>query len=502
VEFLQNLGLGLSVAFTPANLLYALTGSLVGTLVGVLPGIGPVATISILLPFTFSLPPASALIMLAGIYYGAQYGGSTTAVLVNLPGESSSVVTAIDGYQMARNGQAGFALATAALASFMAGTFATFLIALFAPVLAEAALKFGPADYFSLLLFGLVAAVILAHGSVLKALAMIFAGVLLALMGIDVGSGTERFTFGVPAFMDGVDFAIIAMGLFGIGDMIVNLEGKDEERTFLKRVRGLWPTLAELRSILPAAARGTLLGSALGTLPGGGPTLASFSAYAVEKKIARDPSRFGKGAPEGVAAPEAANNAAAQTSFIPLLTLGIPGNPIMALMLGAFMMQGLQPGAQLLTERPELFWGLIASMWTGNVMLLVLNLPLVGIWVKLLAAPYRMLSPAILLFCCVGAYSINRSAFDVFLLGGFGLLGYLLYRLRCEPAPLLLGFVLGKMLEENLRRALVISQGDPMVFLERPISMTFLVFTAALVVVLCAPMIRAGRRRVFTEEER
>ncbi|MGB3389003.1 MAG: tripartite tricarboxylate transporter permease, partial [Pseudaminobacter sp.] len=427
MELIGNLGIGFSVAFTLSNLAYAFTGALIGTLVGVLPGIGPIATISILLPFTFSLTPDAALIMLAGIYYGAQYGGSTTAILVNLPGESSSVVTAIDGYQMARNGQAGLALATAALASFIAGTFATFLIAFSAPALSQLALKFGPADYFSLLLFGLVAAVILAHGSILKALAMISVGVMLSLIGIDASSGQQRFTFGIPAFGDGIDFAIIAMGLFGIGDMIINLEGKDEDRTFLKRVGRLWPSFSQLRAIGMPALRGTLLGSAFGALPGGGPTLSSFASYALEKKISKDKSRFGRGAIEGVAGPEAANNGAAQTSFIPLLTLGIPGNPIMALMLGAFMMQGLQPGTQLVGERPELFWGLVASMWVGNLMLVILNLPLVGVWVKLLDLPYRVLAPAILLFCCVGAYSINRSPFDVFLLGIFGGVGYILY---------------------------------------------------------------------------
>ncbi len=499
MELFQQLALGFSVALTPQNLLYGFMGTVLGTLIGVLPGLGPVATISILLPITFSLPPQAALIMLAGIYYGAQYGGSTTAILVNLPGESSSVVTTLDGYQMARQGRAGLALAAAALASFFAGTVATLIIAGFAPLLAEVALKFGPADYFSLLLFGLVAAVILAHGSVLKAVCMILAGILIGLMGIDVNSSQERFTFGVPDFGDGIDFAVIAMGLFGLGETIANLERKEEERHFVVEVRGLWPSLAELKSIFPPALRGTVIGSALGILPGGGPILASFSSYAVEKKISAQPQRFGQGAIEGVAGPEAANNAAAQTSFIPLLTLGLPANAVMALMIGALMMHGIAPGAQLMSQRPELFWGLIASMWTGNLMLVILNLPLIGIWVKLLAVPYRLLYPAILLVCCIGVFSINRNPLDVFLAALFGFLGYVFYRLRCEPAPLLLGFVLGPLLEENLRRAFVISKGDPTVFVQRPISATFLALTLVLIVVLAAPMIRRSREQVFGE---
>ena len=499
MDLFNQLALGFSVALTLQNLAYGLLGTLLGTLIGVLPGLGPVATISILLPITFALPPQAALIMLAGIYYGAQYGGSTTAILVNLPGESSSVVTCIDGYQMARKGQAGLALATAALASFFAGTVATFIIACFAPALAEVALKFGPADYFSLLLFGLVAAVILAHGSVIKAIAMILAGILLGLMGIDVNSSQERFTFGVPDFGDGIDFAVIAMGLFGLGETIANLERKESGRAFLSDVRGLMLSWQDLKSIIAPTLRGTALGAALGILPGGGPVLASFSAYALEKKVSRQPERFGRGAIEGVAGPEAANNAAAQTSFIPLLTLGLPANAVMALMIGALMMQGIAPGAQLMTTRPELFWGLIASMWTGNLILVILNLPLIGIWVKLLAVPYRLLYPAILLVCCIGVYSINRNPLDIFLASLFGFLGYTFQHLRCEPAPLLLGFILGPMLEENLRRAFVISHGDPMVFLQRPISCTFLALTAVLMVVLAAPMIRSGRERVFRE---
>jgi len=499
MDVLANLGLGFSVALAPMNLLYGFLGVLLGTVIGVLPGLGPVATISILLPFTFSLQPQAALIMLAGIYYGAQYGGSTTAILVNLPGESSSVVTAIDGHQMARQGKAGLALATAALASFMAGSFATFVIALAAPALAEVALQFGPADYFSLMVFGLVGAVILAHGSVLKAVGMILVGMLLGMIGIDVNTSVPRFTFGVPQFGDGIDFAVIAMGIFGIGETILNLERTGAARTYVQAVKSLWPKLQELRAMLPPACRGTLLGSALGILPGGGPVLASFSAYALEKKISAKPEQFGQGAIEGVAGPEAANNGAAQTSFIPLLTLGLPANAVMALMIGALMMHGLHPGPQLMRDKPELFWGLVASMWTGNLMLVILNLPLVGIWARLLTLPYRFLYPAILLICVIGVYSINNSALDVLVATVFGFVGYLLYRLNCEPAPLLLGFILGPLIEENLRRALVISQGDPSVFVQRPISCTFLALTAVLIVVLAAPAIRSGRERVFRE---
>ena len=497
--FFDDLAFGFSVALTPYNLLYGFIGVVLGTVIGVLPGLGPVATISILLPITFTLEPQQAIIMLAGIYYGAQYGGSTTAILVNLPGESSSVVTAIDGYQMARKGQAGLALATAALSSFIAGTVATLVIALAAPALAEVALEFGPADYCSLMLFGLVAAVILAHGSVVKAIGMILMGMLLGTIGIDVNTSVPRFTFGIPQFGDGIDFAVIAMGIFGIGETIANLERASGERSRLQTVFNLWPSWRDLRAIVPPALRGTMLGASLGILPGGGPVLSAFSAYSLEKKLAKEPERFGKGAIEGVAGPEAANNAAAQTSFIPLLTLGLPSNAVMALMLGALMMHGLHPGPQLMRDKPELFWGLIASMWVGNLILVILNLPLVGIWARLLTIPYHYLYPAILLICGIGVYSINNSALDVMIASVFGLVGYVLYRLRCEPAPLLLGFILGPLIEEYMRRALLISHGDPIVFLQRPISATFLILTLALIIVLAAPAIRTARERAFRE---
>jgi TctA family transporter len=497
MDFLDNIAFGLSVAVSPATLAYCFLGTLLGTMIGVLPGLGPVATISILLPLTFALPPQAAVIMLAGIYYGAQYGGSTTAILINLPGESSAVVTALDGYQMARQGRAGPALATAAFSSFIAGTIATLVIATAAPVLAEFALKFGPADYCSLMVFGLVTAVILASGSVIKAVGMILIGILLGTVGIDVNTSVPRYTFHIPQFGDGIDFAVIAMGVFGIGETIANLTRSREQRGYVRDYKGLMPTRQDFRTFLPPALRGTALGSSLGILPGGGPVLAAFSAYSLEKKLAADPSRFGRGAIEGVAAPEAANNAAAQTSFIPLLTLGFPSNAVMALMVGALMMQGIHPGPQLITNKPELFWGLIASMWIGNMMLLVLNLPLVGLWARLLTVPYRLLYPAILLICCIGVYSINKSALDVLMASLFGLAGFVLYRLRCEPAPLLLGFILGPMIEENMRRALLISQGDFSVFIERPISLSFLILTAILIVILVAPAIRSGRERAL-----
>jgi putative tricarboxylic transport membrane protein len=501
MELLANLSLGFGVALQGGNILYCFIGVVLGTLIGVLPGIGPVATIAMLLPATFVLPPVSALIMLAGIYYGAQYGGSTTAILVNLPGEVSSVVTCLDGYQMARQGHAGKALAVAAIGSFFAGTVATFLIAAFAPPLAELALKFGPADYFSLMVLGLLAAVVLAHGSLSKAIAMIILGLLIGLIGTDVNSGVARYSFGMAELIDGVGIGPIAMGVFGFGEIIRNLDAGGEQREiFTKRVTGLMPTWADMKQSFPAIVRGTMLGSFLGILPGGGPVLGAFSAYTLEKKLAKDPSRFGKGAIEGVAAPEAANNAAAQTSFIPLLTLGIPSNPVMALMIGAMIIHGIQPGPQIMTANPQLFWGMIASMWVGNLLLVVLNLPMIGIWVKLLTIPYRLLYPAILIFCCIGVYSISNAWMDVLLAAGFGFLGYLWSKLDCEAAPLLLGFVLGPMMEENLRRALLLSRGDPIVFFTRPISASLLVLSFILLVIVMAPAVRKKREEAFVEE--
>ncbi|MBI4966645.1 MAG: tripartite tricarboxylate transporter permease [Rhodospirillales bacterium] len=500
MDLLGNLSLGFGAALSPANLLYCLIGALLGTLIGVLPGVGPIATIAMLLPITFKLSPLAALIMLAGIYYGAQYGGSTTAILVNMPGESSSVVTCLDGYQMARQGRAGPALAIAALGSFFAGCVATLIIALFAPVLAELALKFGPAEYFSLMVLGLLAAVVLASGSVLKAVGMVILGLLLGLVGTDVNSGMARFTFGLTDLSDGIGFVAVAMGLFGLTEIIINLEHPERQPQVTAKVSHLWPTKADFKAAWKPVLRGTALGSILGILPGGGALLASFSAYTLEKKIAKDPSRFGKGAIEGVAAPEAANNAGAQTSFIPLLTLGIPSNAVMALMVGAMMIQGVAPGPQVMTERPQLFWGVITSMWIGNLMLVILNLPLVGMWVKLLKVPYRLLYPAILMFCAIGVYSVSNNAFDVGMIALFGLLGLLFFKLGCEPAPLLLGFILGPFMEEYLRRALLLSRGDATVFLTRPISLGFLIASALLLLTIVAPAFRKLREEAFVED--
>ncbi len=497
MELLANLGTGFAVALTIQNLLYCFFGVLLGTLIGVLPGIGPVPTIAMLLPITYALPPIAALIMLAGIYYGAQYGGSTTAILVNLPGESSSVVTCIDGHQMARKGRAGTALAVAAIGSFIAGTFATLVVAAFAPPLAEMALKFGPAEYFSLMVLGLIAAVVLASGSLIKALGMIVLGLLLGIIGTDVNSGLQRYSFGIAELSDGIGFVTVAMGLFGFAEIIINLEHTDKREIFTKSVSRIWLKWKDFKEALPAILRGTGIGSALGILPGGGALLSAFASYTIEKKIAKDPSQFGKGAIQGVAGPESANNAGSQTSFIPLLTLGIPPNAVMALMVGAMTIHSIQPGPQVMTSNPKLFWGLIVSMWIGNVMLVVLNLPMIGIWIKLLQVPYRLLYPAILLFCCIGVYSIQNNVFDVFITAIFGILGWIFVKLECEPAPLLLGFILGPMMEEYLRRALLLSRGDPTVFVTRPLSAVMLGLAALLLLIIVAPSIRKKRTEAF-----
>jgi TctA family transporter len=500
VDFFSNLAVGFGVALTPVNLLLALVGCLVGTLIGVLPGIGSVATVAMLLPLTFYLEPVSGLIMLAGIFYGAQYGGSTTAILVNLPGETSSVVTCIDGHQMARQGRAGPALATAALSSLFAGCVATTLIALFSPPLAKVGQSFGSPEYFSLMVLGLIAAVVLAHGSIVKAIAMVILGLLLGLVGTDGNTGGSRFTFGLTILSDGIGFVPLAVGVFGVGEIIANLMSRQDRRSVVgDRIKELWPSRADVRLAWPAAVRGTAVGSILGVLPGGGATLSSFAAYAVEKKFARDPSRFGRGAIEGVAGPEAANNAGAQSSFIPMLTLGIPGNAVMALMIGALMIHGIQPGPQVMTERPTLFWGMVASMWIGNLILVIINLPLIGIWVQLLRVPYRLLYLAILLFSAIGVYTVNNSSFEVLLTALFGVLGYIFIRLEMEPAPMLLGFVLGPLMEENLRRAMRISGGDPMIFIERPISLGLLIAAFILLILVALPMIRAKREEAFQE---
>jgi TctA family transporter len=501
MEVFSNLALGFQTAGTLENLMYCFVGVFLGTAIGVLPGIGPLATIAMLLPITYQLSdPTTALIMLAGIYYGSQYGGSTTAILVNLPGESASVVTVLDGYQMARQGRAGPALAIAALGSFFAGTVATFLLAAFAPPLAEVAFKFGPAEYFSLMVLGLVAAVVLANGSVVKALAMVVLGLLLGMIGTDVNSGVARFSFDIPELTDGVEFAVVAMGMFGFAEIILNLEQKEDRSILAGKIKGLFPTMADLKASAMPIVRGTILGSFLGILPGGGATLSSFSSYALEKKMSKTPERFGKGAIEGVAGPEAANNAGSQMSFVPMLTLGLPTNAVMALMIAAMMIHNIQPGPQVMSSNPTLFWGLICSMWIGNVMLVILNLPLIGIWIKLLTIPYRLLYPAILLFCCIGAYSVNNNVFDVMMTIPFAILGYAFKKLDCEPAPLLLGFVLGKLMEEYLRRALTISRGDPTVFVTRPLSLVLLIIAAILLALVFSPMIARKREEAFQEE--
>jgi putative tricarboxylic transport membrane protein len=498
-DLLSNLALGFSVAASPINIMFCLIGALVGTLIGVLPGIGSVATLAMLLPITFGLPPVSALIMLAGIYYGAQYGGSTTSILVNIPGEATSVVTTLDGHQMAKQGRAGAALAIAAIGSFFAGCVATVLVAALGAPLVGLALLFGPAEYFSLMVLGLIFAVVLAKGSVLKALAMIVAGLMLSMVGSDLETGVGRMTFDIPELSDGIGFAVVAMGVFGFSEIIRNLEKPTSREFVMSKISGLMPTVADLKAAAPAVGRGTIIGSLLGILPGGGAVIASFAAYTFEKKFAKDPSRFGRGAIEGVAGPESANNAAAQTSFIPLLTLGIPPNAVMALMVGAMTIHGIVPGPQVMTKQPDLFWGMIASMWLGNLMLVVINLPMIGLWVRLLRVPYRLLAPSILVFCSIGVYSINNAPSDVIVAGVFGLVGYWLIKHDFEPAPALLGYVLGPLMEENLRRAMLIARGDATVFLTRPISGGLILVSVILLAIAVLPMIRKRRDEVFVE---
>jgi putative tricarboxylic transport membrane protein len=496
MDIFGNLIFGFEVAFSLQNLLYCLVGVTVGTLIGVLPGIGPLGTIAMLMPITYSVSPVSALIMLAGIYYGAQYGGSTTAILVNLPGETSAVVTCIDGYQMARQGRAGPALAIAAIGSFFAGTVGTLLIALAGPPLAEVALQFASAEYFSLMLMGLVAAAVLAQGDMVKSLAMVVLGLLLGIVGTDVNTGVQRFSFGVPELSDGIGFIVVAVGVFAIGEIVNNLADKEQRRVFTARVSHLFPTKEDFRRSWGPILRGTGIGAFFGVLPGTGPAIASFASYMVEKKISDDPSRFGKGAIEGVAAPESANNADAQCKFIPMLTLGLPASGVMALMLGAMQIQGIQPGPQVMTQRPELFWGLIASMWIGNLMLVVLNLPMIGLWVKLLQVPYRLLFPAIMAFSAIGVFSVNNSSFEIYLTAAFGIFGYICSKLEFPLAPLLLGFVLGPMMEENLRRAMLMSGGDPSVFVRRPLSAVFVFATALIILIMVVPAVRQRRAEI------
>ena len=500
MDLFSNLATGFGVALTLQNLAFALGGVFIGTLIGVLPGLGPVPAIAMLLPSIYTLDPTAALIMLAGVYYGAQYGGSTTAILINLPGESSSIVTAIDGYQMARKGRAGAALAAAGLGSFFAGCVGTLVLAAFAPALAGIAFAFGPAEYAALMLLGLIGAVVLASGSVSKAVGMVLLGLLLGQINTDPLSGVERFSFGIPELTDGLGFVAVAMGLFGFGEIIGNLNRPPESReVFTRDVKNLWPTGEDFRQAMPAVLRGTALGALLGVLPGGGAILASFVSYTLEKRVSKTPERFGHGAIEGVAGPESANNAAAQTSFIPMLTLGIPPNPVMALMIGAMVVMGITPGPKVMVENPDLFWGLIASMWIGNLMLIILNLPFIGIWVKLLTVPYRFLFPSIVCFCVIGLYTLSNNNFDIYLAGVFAVIGFAFIKLRCEAGPLLLGMVLGPMLEENLRRTLLVSRGDWSVLLTRPISGTLIAIAVVMLVAALLPAIRKRRDNAFRD---
>ncbi|MGZ8445352.1 MAG: tripartite tricarboxylate transporter permease [Candidatus Binatia bacterium] len=499
MELLDHLLLGFQTAGTLSNLFYCFIGVFLGTAIGVLPGLGPTATIAMLLPVTFVLPPVTALIMLAGIYYGSQYGGSTTSILVNLPGEAASVVTTLDGYQMAKQGRAGAALAASALGSFFAGTVATFLIAAFGPPLAAVALQFGPAEFFSLMVLGLVASVVLAQGSLLHAIGIVVLGLLLGLIGADVNSGTQRFTFGMYELADGIGFVTVAMGMFGLGEIIRNLENELGRSVMLTKITGLWPTREELQRMVAPILRGTVIGSALGILPGSGSILGSFAAYSIEKKISKHRAEFGKGAIEGVAAPEAANNAGAQTSFIPLLTLGIPSNPVSALMVGAMIVHGIQPGPSVINEQPALFWGMIVSMWIGNLFLVVLNYPLISMWVRMIMIPYHLLFPGILVFCSIGVFSLKNATFDVYLMALFGIVGYVFSKLGAEPAPMLLAFILGPLMEEYLRRAMLLSRGDPMVFLRRPISATLLTLAALAMLSVLLPSFSKTRKEAFKE---
>jgi len=498
-DLIGNLGLGFATALSPINLALCFIGVLVGTLIGVLPGIGPIATIAMLMPLTFKVDPTGALIMLAGIYYGAQYGGSTTAILVNIPGEATSVVTTLDGHAMAKNGQAGIALGIAAIGSFFAGTVSTLVIAALGVPLTKLALLFGPAEYFGLMVLGLGLAVVLARGSVLKAVIMVVFGLLLATVGQDLETGQERLTLGFMDLADGIDFAVLAMGVFGIAEILRNIENPEARAVMKGSIGRLLPSAEDLRRSFGPILRATGIGSVLGILPGNGAVLAPFASYTLEKKIATDPSRFGRGAIEGVAGPEAANNAGAQTAFIPLLTLGIPPNAVMALMVGAMTIHGIIPGPLVMSKSPTLFWGMIASMWIGNLMLLVINLPLIGLWVRLLKVPYRLMFTAILLFCCIGIYSINNNPADVYFTAFFGFVGYALIKLGLEPAPMLLGFVLGRLMEEKLRQALALSEGSFMTFVERPVSAGLLVVALAIMVLAVLPTVRKGREEAFQE---
>ncbi len=482
MDFFNNLIIGLNVAFQPYNLLFCFIGVFIGTLIGVLPGIGPVGTIAILLPVTFGMPPTSGIIMLAGIYYGAQYGGSTTSILVNIPGEAASVVTTLDGYQMALQGRAGPALGIAAFGSFIAGTLGVIALQALAPFLVSVALRFGPPEYFSLLILGFILLTYLTRKSMVKALMMAGIGILLGSIGLDIITGMTRFTFDIPELLDGVGLAPLAMGLFGISEILLNVEQEVKQTLITTKVKGLLPTLKDWSQSIGSIFRGTGIGFSLGLLPGGGAFISSFSSYAIEKRISKHPEMFGKGAIEGVAAPEAANNAASTGAFVPLLTLGVPGNATMAMLLGALMIHGITPGPLLVKDHPDLFWGVISSMYLGNVILLVLNLPLIGLWVRVLRVPYALLFPIILFVCLIGSYVINNSTMDVAFLLLFGVVGYLMRKFDYEAAPMVLAFVLSPLLENALRKSLIISGGSFMIFLDHPISASCLAVAALLLI--------------------
>ena len=500
MDFLGALGTGLSVALQPSNLLYCFVGVFIGTLIGVLPGIGPVGAMSLLLPATFKATPEAAIIMLAGIYYGAMYGGSTTSILVNIPGEAASVVTCLDGYQMARRGRAGPALGMAAFGSFIAGTLSILGLMLIAPPMAWFALKFGPAEYFSLMVLGLSILVYLAHGSMVKALLMAAIGVVLGLVGLDAITAQPRLTFDRLELVDGVGLVPLVMGLFGVAEVFTNIEQSLKREVFETKIRGLWPSARDWKDSTWPIARGSVLGFLLGILPGGGAVISSFLSYAMEKRLSRTPQEFGKGAIAGVAGPESANNAATGGAFIPLMTLGIPPNVIMAMLLGAFMIHGVQPGPLMMQQHPGLFWGVIASMYVGNLMLLVLNVPLIGLWVQVLKVPYRILFPLILLFCLIGAYSVGNSVFDIYVMLAFGVIGWAMKKLEYEPAPMVLAFVLGPMLENNLRKSLILSQGEFGIFVTRPISAACLLLALALLLSPLIPSLARKREVVAVEE--
>lgn len=499
MDFLPHLAMGFSEILSIENLGYSLLGVTVGTLIGVLPGIGPLTAMATLLPLTFVMPPMGAVVLLSGIYYGAQYGGSITAILINMPGESSSAVTTLDGYQMARRGEAGPALAAAAMGSFFAGTIATIVIAAFAVPLARMASSFGSAEYFALMLLGLVSSIVLSNASILKALGTIVLGLLLGLVGTDMYTGSMRMTLGYIELADGISLLALSVGIFGVAEILSSLHSNGQSNASVAKINRTMPNLSQLKRIFAPAVRGTVIGSILGILPGGGALISSFAAYAVEKKVSSHRDEFGKGAIEGVVAPESANNAGAQTSFIPMLSMGIPSNPIMALMIGALMIQGITAGPGFISEQPVLFWGLIASMWVGNVFLLILNLPLVRIWVSLLKIPYRLLFPAIIIFATIGIYSESTSTFHLVELIIFGVGGYFLRRIGCEPTPLILGFILGPMMEEHLRRAMIFGRGDPLFLVASPIALVLIVLSVAILILAALPSIRSKREKIVEE---